>query len=276
MLSKKPVLVMDKFFLFAKTAEQGAAPHFHKYAEIIFSGENCLEVHLGAREVQRLDPHEMLIIPPEQVCEIININSHQQYQLLHINLDKLFLLFSPCPYADYISLMFSGAISKVIYRGDVVKEIYTIYNNIKNEFEIKYIGDIINIINIIKIHTPENIINSGNDVRKLKFYAMLSELVESEPMDSLHLDNLAKKFFMSKSTFQRQVKKCTGLSFHAWLQKSKMQKALVDLRKNIPISEIALNLGFSSASHFCKTFKSYYGVTPRESRNGDQPIGFIK
>lgn len=278
MLLQKPAFVINDFFLFSKETEQGCTPHFHKFAEILFSGENTLDVHAGMHEPHHLKPHEMLVIPPEQVHSVITLQPGVSYQLLQIDLNKLFLLFSPCPYGDYINLLFSENISNFIYRGTVVEEITDIFSNIQNKFEIKYISDLINIINLINKHTPNEVINSDNNLRRLKFYSTLNELIESEPMDNLHLDYLSKKFYMSKSTFQRLVKKCTGLSFHAWLQKCKMQQAVIHLRKNVPVSEIALNLGFSSPSHFCKTFKTYYGITPKESRSNsklqyDRPSG---
>lgn len=276
MLLQKPIFVDNKFFLFSKETEKSCVPHFHHYAEIIFSGDNTLDVYTGTQPLRQLQPHEMLIIPPELVHTIVNPFPGKEYQLLQINLDKLFLFLSPCPYADYVNLLFSESISHVTYQDSVVDEVTSIFNIIKNKFEIKYIGDLIQIINIIHKNTPEDIADSDSKIRDLKFYSTLNEIMESEPMDNLHLDYISKRLFMSKSTFQRQVKKCIGLSFHTWLQKYKMKRAVIDLRKKIPISEIAFNLGFSSASHFCKTFKTYYGVTPKESRDTEQPLEFIK
>lgn len=276
MLLQKPVYVENEFFLFAKEHEKGCAPHFHKYAEIILSDCNNLDIHIGTHQLRQLNPNEILVIPPKQVHAIYNKNVDQMYNLLQIDLDKLFLLFSPCPYIDYINPLFFESISNVVYQGAIVDEITHIFNKIENRFEIKYIGDVIHIINMLNKNIPEDVFNSGTSGRNMKFYSALNEIMESEPIYNLNLDYLSEKFFMSKSTFQRQVKKCIGLSFHTWLQKCRMQKAVTELRNNVPISEIALSLGFSSVSHFSKTFKTYYGITPKESRNCEQSLKFIK
>lgn len=44
-----------------------------------------------------------------------------------------------------------------------------------------------------------------------------------------------------------------------------MNSALQLLKENnITMKEIAFELGFTDNAHFCKTFKKYYGITPKE------------
>lgn len=66
-----------------------------------------------------------------------------------------------------------------------------------------------------------------------------------------------------------RFKEATGLSLYAYIQKRKVEEAMVMLRNTTrPLGEIAAALGYSSLPHFSKAFKAVAGVTPSVFRNG--------
>ncbi len=76
---------------------------------------------------------------------------------------------------------------------------------------------------------------------------------------------LAKKCNMSYSYFSRSFKKLMGVSFSEYvnyIRINEAQKFLISSDKSV--SEIAQALGFSSASHFIRTFKTCKGCTPNQ------------
>ena len=69
-----------------------------------------------------------------------------------------------------------------------------------------------------------------------------------------------------KSKLNRKIKDMTGFSPARFIQNIRMQQAKVLLmkEKNVNISQIAYEVGFSSQTHFSTTFKSFFGITPTE------------
>lgn len=76
------------------------------------------------------------------------------------------------------------------------------------------------------------------------------------------LDILAKESLVSKRTFERKFSKETGMTFRAWYQKLRFLKSFELLNSGQNITEVALNLGFSSSSSFIYMFRQFSGVSP--------------
>ncbi|MCR5031361.1 MAG: response regulator [Lachnospiraceae bacterium] len=61
----------------------------------------------------------------------------------------------------------------------------------------------------------------------------------------------------------------TGESYSRFITRLRMTQAAVLLRteQNLPIREIAQQVGYFSEKHFMSVFKTFYGITPSEYRN---------
>lgn len=56
----------------------------------------------------------------------------------------------------------------------------------------------------------------------------------------------------------------TGMTFSRWKQLAKLMISLEKLTKSWTINEIAYSLGFSDASAYIASFKSIYGISPKQ------------
>ncbi|MDH5681141.1 MAG: helix-turn-helix transcriptional regulator [Spirochaetota bacterium] len=82
------------------------------------------------------------------------------------------------------------------------------------------------------------------------------------------VEKLAKSLGYSESSLKRLMKKETGTSPKKYVQNLKLQAAKRLLqRTSRPISDIALECGFSTPSHLSTQFKRHYHETPLEYRN---------
>lgn len=80
-------------------------------------------------------------------------------------------------------------------------------------------------------------------------------------------DELAGEIGVSRRHFFRAFKQSTGKSPAAYMADLRLKRALDLLRAtNRPVTEIALECGFSSSSHFAYAFKRVHGVSPLEYR----------
>ncbi len=85
------------------------------------------------------------------------------------------------------------------------------------------------------------------------------------------LSGTAAHFGYTPEHLHRIIKKQTGNGFSVFQLSARMSKAAYLLSEtNIPIHRIACMLGLSGSEYFCRMFKKYTGVSPREYRKSTQ------
>ena len=67
---------------------------------------------------------------------------------------------------------------------------------------------------------------------------------------------------MSERTFSRRFVQGTGFSFSAWRQRARLVQSLGMLAEGHPVANIALDLGYATASGFIAVFRRATGETP--------------
>ncbi|MBQ7793289.1 MAG: AraC family transcriptional regulator [Clostridia bacterium] len=84
----------------------------------------------------------------------------------------------------------------------------------------------------------------------------------------LTLASLAEQVNMNPVYISSLFKKNFGFTFKEYLLKLRIEKATSLLKEsNSTVENIALECGFSSSNHFCKTFKKLMGMSPMMFRN---------
>lgn len=93
------------------------------------------------------------------------------------------------------------------------------------------------------------------------------DYIEENLAASLTLGELANQAALSEFHFARMFKQSTRLAPHQYVMQRRMVKAELLLRHSkLPLTEIALQCGFNSSSHFSHRFKSLHGMTPSALR----------
>lgn len=81
------------------------------------------------------------------------------------------------------------------------------------------------------------------------------------------LSQIADDFKLSLSALSRMIKKSTGFTFQELLMRKRFQKAVMFLvETELPVEEIAVNIGYENHSYFYRQFKARYGMTPNQYR----------
>lgn len=110
----------------------------------------------------------------------------------------------------------------------------------------------------------ENTFASVDEQFILKFNNIIQENLDSSELD---VEFLAQSMLMSRSSLYNKVKALTGLGVNEYVNQTKMKIASEMVKTtNLPITEIAYRLGYSSHHYFSKCFKTYFGTTPSEMR----------
>lgn len=92
-------------------------------------------------------------------------------------------------------------------------------------------------------------------------------MIESLSGGRPKLADLAKEVGISRFHFGRAFKQSTGMTPHAFIAQRRLEQSADMLRStNMSATEIALECGFASSSHFTTAFKRAFGTKPIEFR----------
>lgn len=80
-------------------------------------------------------------------------------------------------------------------------------------------------------------------------------------------DDLSKLVGLSPSHFSRKFQYSAGLSLNRFLNRRRIRRSLALLEdSSLPLTRVAIDLGFSSQSHFTRLFSSHTGLSPNNFR----------
>lgn len=107
----------------------------------------------------------------------------------------------------------------------------------------------------------------GSETEKIRTVNRIAGYLADHYQESSSLDELASRFFTNKFYLTRIFKQVTGFTIREYLHIQRVQKAQEFLRSSLlPITEIALMVGFENVSYFEKIFRRYCMQSPREYR----------
>lgn len=110
-----------------------------------------------------------------------------------------------------------------------------------------------------------NVNKTHNDPGILK----AQEWMEEHLSQPIIMEKLARDVGISPRHFIRRFKKATGESPLSYLQQIRIEtaKSILETRPDETVSSITLSVGYENTSTFCKLFKKYTGLSPKEYRD---------
>lgn len=104
-----------------------------------------------------------------------------------------------------------------------------------------------------------------NDNRRL---LRARDLMDREYWNDLDMKGLGQVAAMSRAHFIRSFKETFGETPHRYLQRRRVERAMYLLRTtNRPVTDICMQVGFSSLGSFSRTFSEIVGESPSRFRN---------
>lgn len=95
----------------------------------------------------------------------------------------------------------------------------------------------------------------------------VDEMIDASALRPMRIGDMARAIGISHFHFDRAFKQTTGKTPRDYIAKRKIDRSLDLLRTtNQSLTDIALECGFSSSSHFSVAFKRAFGVGPAEFR----------
>jgi AraC-like DNA-binding protein len=106
---------------------------------------------------------------------------------------------------------------------------------------------------------------SGRLREKVEF---ARRLIAASPARSIPLRTLAAAAASSPFHLCRAFRQLTGMSMTAWRHSIRLRLSLDLVHDRRDLSEVAMELGYASHSHFTAAFRRHFGVTPSQFRAG--------
>jgi AraC-like DNA-binding protein len=94
--------------------------------------------------------------------------------------------------------------------------------------------------------------------------ARVCEAILANPAKDDVLDDWARAAGMCRRTFTRAFRAETGVTFATWRQNVRLMEALSRLSTGLPVTTVAIDVGYSSASAFTVMFRRAFGVPPTQ------------
>ncbi len=90
------------------------------------------------------------------------------------------------------------------------------------------------------------------------------EAILADPAQDDVLDDWARVAGMCRRTFTRAFRHETGVTFAIWRQNVRLMEALSRLSSGLPVTTVAVDVGYSSPSAFTAMFRRAFGVPPTQ------------
>ena len=100
-----------------------------------------------------------------------------------------------------------------------------------------------------------------------------SRYIEDHLSEELSRGTLAAQVYLSEDYMSKIFSRITGRPLMAYISDRRMEKAKeLLLATELPVSRVAMEVGFTNFSYFSKMFRTYTGSTPNEYRSRKKRI----
>lgn len=96
--------------------------------------------------------------------------------------------------------------------------------------------------------------------------AAIANAILADPADPRSLAQWASKIQVSPRTVGRKFLSETGMTFTSWRQHARLIRSIDALGRGLPITSVAYDAGFATASAYIALFRRTFGETPAQFR----------
>lgn len=117
-----------------------------------------------------------------------------------------------------------------------------------------------------RVRSLDSVVVQGS-LEKQKRVCMVADYIAEHYMEPMELDDLSRRFYMSKSYMSRIFKEVTNFTVSEYINIFRIaasKQYLLD--SELSMTEIANRLGFNSLTYFERVFKQKMSITPRQYR----------
>ena len=254
--------------------------HWHRSMELsyILKGQVSYEVN-GRRFIAR---EQDIVLVNSSDVHGCTTNYEGESEMICILFPYDFLKMNMPDFNDYRYEIRRGT-EAYDYIREAFEEIHPIFRDRAQNplYQIKLNGFFFSILYMIfkECKVPKQVPGSIISQKHLERCTEILDYIDAHYMENLSLETLADQFSMSREHMSRTFKNCMATTFKKHLTSIRLHHAYQDLlTSDLPITQIALDNGFSDARAFTSAFRSYYNETPQKYRleNRDPDYSHVK
>lgn len=207
-----------------------------------------------------LEEHEVDVVCLDvQMPGMDGLQMAEQIQKKNFEHRPMLVFFSAYDEFRYAQKAMEYGAVKYILKSAPYEELIGIFKDLKEKLDQR--------------ETAEKKKTAGNESQKQTESADKDQILAAiksytkENMENVNLDLLAEKVYMSPAYVSRYFKQKTGQNFQDYLIEVRMERAaelLSDIRYRV--GDVSEMVGYKNPFNFTRTFKKYFGETPRDYR----------
>lgn len=228
--------------------------HLHGYSEILYCKKGSIDVLINSQQIHIPEKH-LIWIPPNYI-----------HQFKQTDAELICAVFSD----DFIPLFFQVTKGKRMVVAPIdfsdMSEVLSEFHTIDGKNYLLING----YLNLICAKVVESSAFEKEKQTDGILYQKVVSYISSHFKEDISLKAIAKKFGYNEKYLSHSLYGLTGIHFSKLLSMYRIEyaKKLLDDEKSAPVSEIALESGFSAINTFNRVFKEFTGMTPSVYRNG--------
>ena len=252
--------------------------HWHRYIEFITVLEGRIDAYVNGK-IYPLKKNDILIINPDMIHEYIYKTSHTHHICFLFGAEILDQSLADIRDKTNLTTIFA---KKTLFMADIdgehhrrlLENILSIadeFNKQKDGYRMairKHLYDIA--LLFLRDLPPVEAPLQKTAIEILHFEILeriLTFIHNNYGNPDITLEQGAEVALLSRTYFSRFFRERTGLTFHAYLNRVRINQALELLSEtDLPVTDIAQNTGFSSLTTFNRLFKNATGISPSQCR----------
>ncbi len=255
-------------------ANEAKKMHSHEYFQIYYLEKGSL-IHHIADSSAKLVAGDMFIIPPgvthrisdNEGCVFYSL-SFMSGALSPLTTDSLAVGFlNTLKTQNNIRLKVSLPSEEALRVENLIVQIYKEFENKKIGFgEIikAYITVLISLFARVYFESAPTVI-TADDGKQFIFHCI--DYIDNYYYQSISLENVLQLSAMSKTKFCKSFFDATGCSFHQYLNRCRIRKAVEYIEKGYKITAVYGLCGYNDFSTFYRNFVKVMGVSPTAYRS---------
>ena len=218
--------------------------HWHSRAQLLYASEGVMTVTTD---------NGVWVLPPLRAMWIPALTEHHIRASGHLSMRTLYI--KPDAVQDFPPacriVSVSPLLRELIVYSTTLPRFYGPGSHA--EHVMRLVLDLIRFSDPVPLDLP-----IPRDRRLRKIFDRLS----AHPSDGRTIEEWGLLVGATGRTLSRLFRAETGMSFHPWRQQLRLLEALRLLGRGEPITNVALDVGYSSLSAFVSVFRKTLGVTP--------------